>query len=82
MLVKARVDSSWLGGGSVWNCPTAEVAYTYEIDGQTYSAVDNHPFLSRTFANEQVERFPSGETAIVRVNPMKPQRSVLKRADQ
>lgn len=44
--VQARVDSSWLGGSWVWNCPTAEIAYTYEFAGQTYSA---SPFTQRPF---------------------------------
>jgi hypothetical protein len=43
--VGAKVDSAWVGGGVVWNCPTAEVAYTYEVDGQTYSGIE---FLSST----------------------------------
>lgn len=81
-LVKAKIDSAWVDGGWVWNCPTAEVAYTYVFDGQTYSWVDSKPFLSDTLAKEHVERFKPGETAIARVNPQQPQRSVLKRADQ
>jgi hypothetical protein len=80
--VQAKVDSSWLGGGWVWNCPTAEVAYTYEFAGQTYSAIDSNPFLLTETAKGQVERFLPGEAAIVRVDPMQPTKSVLKQADQ
>ena len=80
--VQAKVDSSWLGGGWVWNCPTAEVAYTYEFAGQTYSAIDSSPFFLTETAKGQVERFRPGEAAIVRVNPVQPTRSVLKQADQ
>ena len=80
--VHAKVDSSWLGGGWVWNCPTAEVAYTYEFAGQTYSATDSDPFFLTETAKGQVERFRPGESAIVRVNPVQPTRSVLKQADQ
>ena len=80
--VRARVDSSWVGGGCVWNCPTAEVAYTYEFAGQTYSAIDSHPFFLTETAKGQAERFRPGEEAIVRVNPGQPTRSVLKQADQ
>ena len=64
------------------NCPTVEIAYTYEFRGETYSAIDTSPFLTETFAKERVERFKAGETAVVRVNPEKPQRSVLCVADQ
>jgi hypothetical protein len=80
--VQARVDSSWLGGSWVWNCPTAEIAYTYEFAGQTYSAIDSNPFFLTETAKRQVERFRRGEAAIVRVNPVQPTRSVLKQADQ
>ena len=80
--VEAKVDSSYLAGGWVWNCPTTEVAYTYKFAGQTYSAIDTNPFLSEGSANVELERFRPGKHAVVRVNPMQPQRSVLKWADQ
>ena len=80
--VQARVDSAWLGGSWVWNCPTAEIAYTYEFDGQTYSAIDSNPFFLTETAKIQVERFRCGDAAIVRVNPAEPSKSVLKQADQ
>jgi hypothetical protein len=80
--VKAIVDSSCLAGGWVWNCPTTEIAYTYEFAGQTYSVIDSNPFLSESSAKVEVERFRPGKYAVVRVNPMQPQRSVIKWADQ
>ena len=80
--VKARVDSSCLAGGWVWNCPTTEVAYTYEFAGQTYSGIDSNPFLSESSAKVELELFKPGKYALVRVNPMQPQRSVIKWADQ
>ena len=80
--VEAIVDSSHLAGGWVWNCPTTEVAYTYTFAGQTYSAIDCNPFLSESSANVELERFTPGKHAVVRVNPMQPQRSVIKWADQ
>jgi hypothetical protein len=81
-LTKARVDSSCVGGGRVWNCPTAEVAYTYEFDGQTYSGIDSTPFLSSTSAKERADRFKPEKLALVRVNSLQPQRSLLKLTDQ
>lgn len=68
--------------GWVWNCPTAEVAYTYKFAGQTYSAIDSTPFFLTETAKGQVGRFRPGKTAIVRVHPGQPTRSVLKQADQ
>jgi hypothetical protein len=81
-LVKAKIDSSSAEGGWVWNCPTAEIAYTYDFDGHTYSGSDAKPFLSDTLAKEYVDRFKAGETVVVRVNPARPERSVLRQADQ
>jgi hypothetical protein len=81
-VIQAKVDSSWLDGGWVWNGPTAEVAYTYDFEGQTYSAIDSKPFLVETTVKERVERYRAGEAVRVRVNPVEPQKSVLKQADQ
>jgi len=80
--VQARIDSSWLDGGLVWNCRTAEVAYTYEIGGQTYSAIDTKPFLIEASAERRIKRFTPSETVVVRVNPLTPGQSVLEQDDQ
>jgi Protein of unknown function (DUF3592) len=80
--VKARVDSSSLAGGWVWNCPTTELAYTYEFAGQTYSVIDTNPFLSEGSAKVELECFKPGKYALVRVDPVQPRRSVIKWADQ
>ena len=80
--VEAKVNSSDLTGGWVWNCPTTEVTYTYKFSGQTYRATDSKPFLSENSAKAELELFKRGKHAVVRVNPRQPQRSVLKWADQ
>lgn len=80
--VNAKVRSSLLGGGWVWNCPTRDVAYTYEFAGQTYSAIDSKPFLIENSAKVEIERFKPREPAVVRVNPMQPERSVIRWVDQ
>ena len=75
--VQARVHSSRVGGGWVWNCPTVEVAYSYEFGGQRYSAIDSNPFFSSASAELEAERFRAGQKVIVKVNPLLPQKSVL-----
>lgn len=80
--VEAKVDSSYLAGGWVWNCPTTEVAYTYKFAGQMCIAIDRNPFLSENSAKVELERFKPGNHAVVRVNPMRPQMSVMMWADQ
>jgi hypothetical protein len=74
---QAKVDSSWLDGGWVWNCRTADVAYTYEFAGTTYSAIDSKPFLLETFAEDRVKKFRPGQSVSVWINPKEPKKSVL-----
>ena len=81
-VIQAKVDLSWIHGGWVWICPTAEVAYTYDFEGQTYSSIDSKPFVIETTVKERVERYRAGEAVRVRVNPVQPQKSVLKQVDQ
>jgi Protein of unknown function (DUF3592) len=75
--VQATVHSSRVGGGYVWNCPTAEVAYSYNFAGERYSALDSDPFFFSNSAEEAAERLRAGEKVIVRVNPALPEESVL-----
>jgi hypothetical protein len=80
--VPAKIDSSWLDGSFFWNCYEADVAYTYEFEGQTYSAIDSKPYFIQNSAKVRVECYRAGETATIRVNPAQPQESVLRQADQ
>jgi hypothetical protein len=80
--VKARINSSSLAGGWIWDCPTTEIAYTYEFSGETFTVIDTNPFLFESSAKVEAERFSPGKNAVVRVNPLQPQRSVLKWTDQ
>ena len=65
-----------MAGGS--GIATAEVAYTYDFEGQTYSSIDSKPLVIETTVKERVERYRAGEAVRVRVNPVQPQKSVLK----
>lgn len=80
--VEGRVRSARLGGGWFWNCPTADVVYTYEFGGQPYSSLDSTPFLFTASAKDQLQRYRTGEGAIIRVNPIEPQSSVLEPVDR
>lgn len=75
--VQARVHSSRVGGGFVWDCPTAEVAYSYQFAGERYSAIDSNPFFLTRSAEEAAERLRAGAKVMVRVNPASPQQSLL-----
>jgi len=75
--LQARVHSSRVGGGFVWDCPTAEVAYSYQFAGERYSAIDSNPFFFSASAEEAAARLRAGEKVTARVNPARPQESVL-----
>jgi Protein of unknown function (DUF3592) len=81
-LVEAKITSAFVGGGWVWNCPTAEIAYEYDFDGQTYSSVETIPYMTDSVAQGTVERFKDGVVVKVRVNPSEPAQSVLKQSEQ
>ena len=81
-LLSAKIDSSRFDDNWVWNCPTVHIAYIYELGGETYSGEDSRPFFFSRFGEEDAERFKPGETAVVRVDPHQPQRSILRRVDQ
>ena len=46
------------------------------------SAIDSKPFFTENSAKLRVERYRAGEAATIRVNPIQPQKSVLRQADQ
>jgi hypothetical protein len=75
--VQATIHSSRVGGGYVWSCPTAEVAYSYKFASERYSAIDSNPFFFPNSAEEAAERLRAGEKVLVRVNPAQPEESVL-----
>jgi Protein of unknown function (DUF3592) len=76
--VRAQIDSCRFDDSWAANCPTVHIGYTYEYEGKTYSGRDSKPYLSSRFAEEYAERFREGETAMVRVNPQHPEKSVLR----
>jgi hypothetical protein len=55
------------------------VGYTYEYEEKLYRGTDSKPFLSSTFAKDYLESFQVPETVVVKVNPERPERSVLRK---
>jgi hypothetical protein len=80
-LVKAKIENSSVGGGWVWNCPTAEVVYAYQFNGQTYHTEDTKPFFSDQSAKAYVECFKADDMVLVRVKADEPERSILWKSD-
>jgi Protein of unknown function (DUF3592) len=66
----------------VLGCFTAEIAYTYVLNGHIYTGMHERPFISRDSAQEYVRRFPSGTSLIARIKPEMPEKSVVRDEDQ
>jgi len=56
-LVSAKIDSSLFDEQWALNCPTVHIAYTYHLDGQTYSGEDSKAYFFSRFGEEDAERF-------------------------
>jgi hypothetical protein len=74
----ARSNSS----SGVFGCPTAEVIYTYELDGHTWGGRNERPFISPSSAESYAARFSQGRSLIVRSKPKMPNISVVIDKDQ
>ena len=57
--------------------PVAEFQYTYVHNGEYYAGVHTKAFMLRSSAENYAGRFPAGTVIPVRVNPTKPDISVV-----
>jgi len=62
--------------------PVAEIGYTYNHAGGYYAGVHSEPFILRSSAEEYVARFAVGAHITIRVDPNRPEVSVLRQDDQ
>ena len=63
-------------------CTEVQVVYTYYFAGECFPGIYEEPFLSGTSANEFAQLFIQGSDLTVRVQPGKPERSVVRERDQ
>ncbi len=70
-LLRTTCPPTPLGG------PVAEFHYTYIHKGEYYSGVDTKAFMLRSSAEEYAGQFPAGADIPVRVNPAKPEISIV-----
>jgi hypothetical protein len=80
-IVQASVTSSIASPG-VFGCSTAEVIYTYEIDGHIYGGRNEKPFISPNSAKNYSANYPEGTRLSVRTKPGTPEVSVVLDSDQ
>jgi hypothetical protein len=80
-VTKASVTSSSSSPGG-FGCSTAEVIYTYEMDGHIFGGRNEKPFISPNSAQNYAADFPPGSCVIVRTKPQMPEVSVVLDTDQ
>lgn len=62
--------------------PVGEVTYTYAYQGEYYSGTHREPFFLRDSAEAYARRVESGSEIVIRVNPEKPELSLVRNNDQ
>jgi hypothetical protein len=60
-----------------FGCPVCEVAYVYDANGETYSGLDEIPFVWQSSADSFAAIHPPDTPVAIRANPKAPQRSFL-----
>jgi hypothetical protein len=91
-LVKLHRSESWLFEHAVvsgarcppaqYGGPVAQVRYTYRHAGSYYAGSHREPFLLQSSAEEYAARFIIGNHVVIRVDPKRPEISVLRQDDQ
>jgi hypothetical protein len=79
-IVRARITGSAYPG-SGFGCAVADVAYTYEINGRTYSVRNSEPFIFNKSAQNYVELHLPNAHLPIRVKPDDPNVSVVRERD-
>jgi hypothetical protein len=62
--------------------PVGEVTYTYTHQGEYYSGTHREPFFLSDSAEAYARRVESGSEIVIRVNPEKPELSLVRNNDQ
>lgn len=80
-IIRASVTNSRWSAGRL-GCSTAEVNYTYEIDGHIFGGRNEKPFVSPNSAENYAADFPEGSRVLIRTKPQLPDVSVVLDSDQ
>jgi hypothetical protein len=67
---------------SGFGCALAELTYTYRVLGDLYTGTDAKPFIMTSTAEDYIAHYTDGNGLIVRINPSKPETSVILSSDQ
>jgi uncharacterized protein DUF3592 len=63
-------------------CPTAEIVYSFRVNGELYTGLHEEAFLSTDSMTDYIERFTEGRHVVVLVKPNNPEVSVVCEEDQ
>jgi hypothetical protein len=80
-VVKATVTRS-VCPNAMYGCDVAEVYYTYRVDGELYTGVNEKPFISHSSGEDYLNHFAPGTEIAVRVKPGNPSVSIVAERDQ
>jgi hypothetical protein len=67
---------------AMYGCDVAEVYYTYRVDGELYTGVNEKPFIYHHSGQNYVSNFAPGREFTVRVKPGYPLVSIVREVDQ
>ena len=91
-LVKLHKSDGWpleqaVVSSSTWppapyGGPVAEIGYTYNHAGGYYAGVHSEPFILRSSAEDYATKFAVGSHITIRIDPKRPETSVLREDDQ
>lgn len=62
---------------TAWGCSFVELIYLYNVDDKNLARMESVPFLSDSSANGYVRNHPRESSLSIRVNPGKPEVSVV-----
>jgi hypothetical protein len=79
-ITKATVTSSSCPRAG-YGCDVAEVYYSYRVDGELYTGVNEKPFIIRNSGENYVSRFARGTEFTVRVKPQNAAVSLVRDGD-
>jgi Protein of unknown function (DUF3592) len=78
---RAKITSIGYRPGG-FGCAVADLAYKYSFEGEPHEGTNANPFIWTSSAKDYSDQYCSGDEIIVRVNPKKPEASVMLEKDQ
>jgi hypothetical protein len=78
---RAKITSTGYRPGG-FGCAVADLAYSYSFAGKLYAGTNANPFMWTSSAKDYSDQYAGGDEIIVRLNPEKPESSVMLEQDQ